>query len=453
MFKLYWGIVALFFTATIITQTANAQKSKYVVLVSIDGFRPDFYLDDSYPTPNLKYFKQNGVYAEGVNGVFPTVTYPSHTSIVTGATPAVHGIYYNTPFEPNGVTGLWNSKFQLIKSKTIWQAAKEAGLKTASVSWPVTEEADCIDYNIPESFTLRDGLDRRKPTSQFATPKGLFEEVQEYATGKMSAMDLNINYFKMDENLGRIAAYIIRTYKPNLLTLHLPTADKAQHSQGRNGKDVKLALATADRAIGGILEAFSLAGIMDSASIIVTGDHGFVDTHTTLSPNTWLVEAGLLPAKLSPDSTWKAIFQATGGSAFLKLKDKNDKSTIKKVYDILSRQPASISKLYKVLDGPDLQNSGCDPGVVLALLPEQGISMRGNTSGMLLSRSVGGTHGYYPNFKEIQTGFVAYGAGIGKAVIPVMSLTDIASIVTSLLGVPFSSAFGFAIPGVLSESK
>lgn len=433
-------------------ELTNFKGGRYVVVVSIDGFRPEFYLEEAYPTPNLKHFKANGVYALGVNGVFPTVTYPSHTTIVTGATPSVHGIYYNTPFEPTGVTGLWNSTYDLIKTRTIWQAAKNRGLRTASVSWPVTEGATSIDYNIPESFSLKDGLDRRRATSEHATPKGLFEEVQQHATGIMTAMDLNINYFKMDENIGRMAAYIIRTYKPNLMTIHLPTTDKAQHSQGRNGEDVKLALATADRAIGGILEAFKLAGIEDSATIIVTGDHGFVDTHTMLSPNTWLVAAGLLPVKLSPDSSWKAIFQATGGSAFLKVKDLKDKATIQKVYQLLRNQPASVQNMFSVLDGEALKQSGCDPDVVLALLPVQGVSMRGATNGPLMQRSVGGTHGYYPYFREIQTGFVAFGAGIGKAVIPVMSLTDVAPIVMRLLNVPFTTEQGTAIPGVFSEA-
>ena len=427
-----------------------AQKCKYVVMVSIDGFRPDFYLNDEYPTPNLKFFRDNGVYAQGVNGVFPTVTYPSHTTLVTGAVPAVHGIYYNTPFEPNGATGLWNSKFSQIKTTTIWQAAKAAGLTTASVSWPVTEGAP-IDYNIPETFTLKNPSDRRQPTSELATPKGLFEEVQENATGKMTSMDLNLNYFKMDENLGRIAAYIMRTYKPNIMTVHLPTTDKAQHSQGRSGYDIQYTLATADRAIGGILEAFKIAGIQDSAAIIVTGDHGFVDTHTTLSPNTWLVEAGLLPEKATEGSNWKAMFQATGGSAFLKVKDRNDKTTIQKVYALLDKQPESIKKLYTVLDGEALHKSGCDPEAVLALLPVQGISMRGNTTGPIAFKSVGGTHGYYPNFKEIQTGFVAYGAGIGKTVIPVMSLTDVAPTIMQLLNVPFKSEAGLALPGMFAK--
>jgi predicted AlkP superfamily pyrophosphatase or phosphodiesterase len=440
------GLLTIAMASTCIT---HAQKCKYVVMVSIDGFRPDFYLNEEYPTPNLKFFKENGVYAQGVNGVFPTVTYPSHTTLVTGATPAVHGVYYNTPFEPNGVTGLWNSQFSLIKIKTIWQAAKDAGLKTASVSWPVTEGAP-IDYNLPETFTLKNPGDRRQPTSELATPKGLFEEVQENATGKMTAMDLNLNYFKMDENLGRMAAYIMRTYRPNLMTVHLPTTDKAQHSQGRSGSEVKFTLATADRAIGAILESFKLAGIQDSAAIIVTGDHGFVDTHTTMSPNTWLVAAGLLPEKLAAGSDWKAMFQATGGSAFLKVKNKGDKATVQKVYDILQRQPESIKKLFTVLDGEALRNSGCDPEAVLALLPVQGISVRGNTTGPLLLPSVGGTHGYYPNFKEIQTGFVAYGAGIGKAVVPVMSLTDVAPTIMHLLNVPFTSDAGLALPGVFS---
>lgn len=108
-----------------ITIASFAQKSKYVVMISIDGLRPEFYKDHSWPAPNIQALARNGVYADGVRGVFPTVTYPSHTTILTGALPAKHGIYYNTPFEPEGQTGNWYWEESLIKVATLWDACKQ----------------------------------------------------------------------------------------------------------------------------------------------------------------------------------------------------------------------------------------------------------------------------------------------------------------------------------------
>lgn len=51
-----------------------AQPAKHVVLITIDGFRPDFYLDDAWDTPNLKILRKNGFHAKGVNSVFPSMT-------------------------------------------------------------------------------------------------------------------------------------------------------------------------------------------------------------------------------------------------------------------------------------------------------------------------------------------------------------------------------------------
>ena len=67
---------------------ANAQQiTKHVVLVSIDGLRPEFYLDPQYPAPNLQNIKAHGVYARKMKSVFPSYTYPSHTAMMTGALP------------------------------------------------------------------------------------------------------------------------------------------------------------------------------------------------------------------------------------------------------------------------------------------------------------------------------------------------------------------------------
>ena len=126
--------------------SSYSQHDRYVVLISIDGFRPDFYLDKKWSAPNLRLMMKNGTSAKGVRSVFPSVTYPSHTTIITGAYPAKHGIYYNAPVD--GKKGQWYWEESYIKVPTLWDAVHDAGLSSGSVMWPVTVGAP-IDYNFP----------------------------------------------------------------------------------------------------------------------------------------------------------------------------------------------------------------------------------------------------------------------------------------------------------------
>src|SRR4029078_3450929 len=74
-----------------------------VVLISIDGLKPDYVLEadkHGLKIPNLRRLLAEGAYADGVTGVLPTVTYPSHATMVTGVAPATHGIIANSPFDP-----------------------------------------------------------------------------------------------------------------------------------------------------------------------------------------------------------------------------------------------------------------------------------------------------------------------------------------------------------------
>src|SRR5579871_3909417 len=75
---------------------ARAQV-RHVVLISIDGFRPQMYEDSTWPTPNLQCIRKQGLYADHMLSVFPAYTYPSHTAMLTGALPARSGITYNQP--------------------------------------------------------------------------------------------------------------------------------------------------------------------------------------------------------------------------------------------------------------------------------------------------------------------------------------------------------------------
>lgn len=415
-----------------------AQKVRHVVVISVDGFRPDFYLDSSWPTKNIRGLMKNGTHAKGVNSVFPSMTYPSHTSIITGVQPAEHGIYYNAMFEPTGSTGkiYWNDSS--IKVPTIWSAAQKQGLKAASLFWPVSADASVL-YNIPDIGSMGEAI-----REKYSKPQGFVDEVKTNVFSSASKIDYGKN-----QNVARIAAYVIEKDKPNLMTIHFFAVDHAEHLQGRNGDMVRDAVADADSGVAIIVDALKHANILDSTVIIVTGDHGFVDVKTTLNPNVWLTNAGL--ANNVKNDDWKAQFFTVGGSAYLYVKD-NDKQTLDQVKTILDKLPGDVKQLFKVINRKKLDEIGANPEVQLALTGLNNTSFGGSFKGEERTAGHGGTHGYFPDFKEIQTGFVAFGPGIKNGgIIPEMNVRDIASVVTQLLELSLPTAKGKVPAGLFSK--
>src|SRR5690625_913459 len=113
-----WAIPLLWTVIFTGCSTGQNDEVKHVILISLDGSRPEFYMDSSWDAPHLRKFRDQWVYTKkGVKSVFPSFTYPSHTSMVTGAYPIQHGIYNNKPYD--GVPGQWLSDAKDIQSKTI----------------------------------------------------------------------------------------------------------------------------------------------------------------------------------------------------------------------------------------------------------------------------------------------------------------------------------------------
>lgn len=439
-------------SAFLFGQTIHAQEP-HVILISIDGLRPEFYKDASWNMVNLRQGMQEGAYADGVDGVFPTVTYPSHTTMVTGVKPIKHGVYYNTPSEPLGVTGKWIWQYSTIKVPTIFSLAKEKGLKTASLFWPVSVGSPA-DYNIPEYWYLpkEKGGERTmgKALQENANPAGLYEELEQNAVGKLEEQDFNGDYLTIDENLARMSSYIIRRYKPSFLAVHLVTVDHFEHEQGRDGDKVRAAIAGVDHAIKTIREAVQKAGIANNTTFIVTGDHGFVDIHSSLAPNVLLANAGLYDPK-KPEN-WKAYFHQSGGAAFLQLRDPKDQATKEKVLQLLKDLPPQQQKAFLIKTRQDLDAIGADATAAFGLAAQQGFTFSGAATGNFIRAAKGGTHGFFPDFKEIQTGFVAFGSGIKKSVvIPQMGLVDIAPLISKLLKLDLPAGDGILYEGMLTK--
>jgi predicted AlkP superfamily pyrophosphatase or phosphodiesterase len=436
--------------------TARAQLSRHVILISIDGLRPEMFQNKNWPTPNLQLLMKSGTYADHLKSVFPAYTYPSHTAMLTGALPARSGINFNQPI---GSKGDWFWFTKAIRVPTLWQVLKKNGLTTSAVQWPVSVDPD-ITYNMPEIWSNEHPDDRITETRKYATP-GLIEEIELNATGKLDSNSMNDNYFSLDENAGRAAAYIYEAKKPAFMAVHFACVDGEEHEFGRDADSVRLAIASADRAIGNIMEAIQKSRMKDSTTVIIVGDHGFSDIHTVFRPNMLIrnVNAAFIPA---------------GGSAFL-YRYTNTKKTdipaiVREATDSLNKLPKEKRKLFRIIDRNELDKMGADSAAILALAAVPGTVFSGSIAkakitnkgpgtkiqqnpfeGVFVPTS-GGHHGYDPNIVEMYTGFIAYGADIIKGGhIESLSEPDIAPLIARLLGIEFKTPDGKLVPGILSK--
>jgi predicted AlkP superfamily pyrophosphatase or phosphodiesterase len=300
--------ILFLFAGSLLSFQLYAQEAKHVLLISIDGLRPEFYLEKGWNTPNLRKLMEQGVYANGINSVFPSVTYPSHTTIVTGAYPATHGIFYNVP--RGSSNSHWNWESSLIKTETLWDACKKAGITTGAVMWPVTVGAP-ITYNFPVRRADDDEKsDQLSITRPLVSPAGLIDEMLKDKV--ISGNEEEFHYPEIDRTIGSMTASILKNHHPNLMAVHFVGADHYQHTSGKDSRQAHTAVALIDEQIGLLLDVLKDKKLMESTTVIVTGDHGFLDNEYTISPNIWLAKMGLIT-----DKGWKAKFFTPGGSAFL----------------------------------------------------------------------------------------------------------------------------------------
>src|SRR5436190_6404019 len=267
------------------TPAAQARRDAYVVMISIDGLIPEYYTAPAplgLSVPTLTEMKLNGAYADGVEGVYPSVTYPAHTTLITGVRPALHGIVQNRIFEapPAAQTKEWYWFSKDLKAETLWAMAKRAGLTTANVGWPVTVGAD-IDYNVPEIADPTEKIQSGKRTLQYSTP-GVIEK----ATAALPSDDKST-----DGRRTAYAEYILQTYKPNLMLVHLIELDGAHHTYGPRSPEALKTAERLDAYVGRIIAATRQAGTFARTTFFLVSDHGFAPVTKKFEPNVTLAKA------------------------------------------------------------------------------------------------------------------------------------------------------------------
>jgi hypothetical protein len=423
----------------------------HVVLISIDGLRPNIYRDERWPAPVLHELALAGAIALNARSVFPALTYPAHATIVTGALPVHHGITYNEPFEPLGGSGRWLWEASAFRSPTLWDAVRSAGGTTAAISWPVTVGAP-IDWNVPDVWSP-DNPASIAPIRAATTPIGLFDELEREATGRMSDATFSLDSLGREDAVGAMAAYLFARYRPTLTLMHIIGLDHVGHRLGLDNPRARRAVAAADRAIARVLETVERLGLVERTTFVVTGDHGSVDVHTALLPNVWLREAGLVSSPAA--NPWRVRFHASGGSAFLRLQASADSAdgaqTVASVRAMLDQLPQGVRALFKVIERAELTSLGADPEAPIALGATAGVVFSADERGPAIQAAHGAGHGYLPSLSEMMTGFVASGAGVHPgAVVPLLPLEYIAALVAALLNIDLPDVDGIVLPGLLS---
>lgn len=384
----------------ILFAAADAAPLNRVLVVSIDG------LDNRYlrnrdamnlKIPNLRRLIQTGQYAsQGVVGVVPTVTWPSHTTMITGVRPFEHGIRGNRRPKEEGGDYYWSPS--LLKVKPLWHEVKESGGTTAAITWPVTLDAG-IDFNLPEFFRRRNGgaMDF-EAISEKATP-GLVDKIRKrFPSFGTQWMD--------DRARTQATVYLLESERPNLILLHLVDLDSEQHDRGPFTSDARAMLEYTDELLGQILKA---AG--RNYTLVITSDHGFEQIDFAMNP----VEAA------AAEKVKLNVKLAAG----LALAMDNDSAAFFRARRGVGRE---VSRKELGDFAPELVD-----GVVSAFEPADHHVFT-NTSNEPFIKVGRGEHGLWPGRENYRSVLIVSGSAVRSRDLATLSLSNVYSRLRSLLG-------------------
>jgi predicted AlkP superfamily pyrophosphatase or phosphodiesterase len=233
--------------ASLRTASSLAELREPVLLISIDGYRPDYLARGMSPT--LARLAREGVRAEWMQPAFPSLTFPNHYTLVTGLTPDHHGIVNNTMDDADIPDRFSLSNRSAVadqrwwnQATPIWISADRAGLPTATMFWPGSEAP--IHGMHPDDW---------KPFDASVTPIQRVDQI-------LAWLDLPA------------------TARPKFLTLYFDNVDHQAHVHGPESADVNQALIETDAALARLVDGLQRRGIQRKVNLVIVSDHGTAAT-------------------------------------------------------------------------------------------------------------------------------------------------------------------------------
>jgi len=377
----------------------SLQAAQPLVVISVDGLDNRYLADaDKFglKIPTLRKLMREGQFSRGVIGVMPTVTWPSHTTIITGVDPVTHGILSN--WRPPGDRFL---DYSQIKVPTLIGVAHNAGLTTAAITWPVTVNAP-IEWNLPEYFERRRGgsMDTRSVESK-SRPADL--------VAKISADYPSFAQEWMDDRTRTLAAlWLLKHEQPKLMLVHFVDLDSEEHDDAPFSREAFAILERTDELIGEIV-----AALPAGSAISIVSDHGFEAVDKIVNVKSVIPEVTQMGSLLiAPDEKTAAAIRSLKNDPKYGIGREISKEEFARFPSTLNQNPAAV---FESSEGVMFGNT--KPGELTAKPTEIG------------------NHGHWP--MRYRSVYVLWGSGIGHQVLPEFSLREIAGRLAAVLGVRF----------------
>ncbi|HKX62807.1 MAG TPA: alkaline phosphatase family protein [Verrucomicrobiae bacterium] len=433
----------------------SAADNRHVVLITIDGFPARMFWDPKTPIPRLRQLAAAGAAAEGMRVSNPTLTWPNHTTLVTGVPAAKHSVLYNGILQRAG-TGLpvmvdpKREKAELVAVPTLFDELHKAGLRTAAINWPCTRNSGSIDDDfpdVPDTLLHTTVRLRRELVAQ-----GILPDDKDVTFRAMTGPE-------RDEVWTKAACHVIRTRRPNFLLFHLLNSDGTHHRYGAETPASYTALALADVHVGRVLDALDGAGILMNTTVFVVSDHGFATATNVLQPNVLFRQAGLIELGATNRMT-KAQAQVVsiGGSGMIYLTNPQTRDADRKKVMELLRGKEGVADLIEPDRFAELglplpeKNGGMGD---LVLVPRDGYAVSAAATGNEFVLPISGTmnvgyHGYLASNPRMNALFIAAGDGIKKGIkIGLVDNMDVAPTIAHVLGRPLLGANGKVLSQIL----
>lgn len=424
------------------------QGNRHLVVISMDGLS-ELERDAIATLPAFSRLLARGTRIGSLEGVYPTLTYVLHATMMTGCHPDNHGIDQNHPPQPwvRKEHQSWYWYARELRRPSLFDCARQAGVRTAAVLWPLVSGAS-IDWNLPEIAALP-GENQTLKALRAGSPLYLLDLQARFGRYRQGTRQPFL-----DDFVSRAAAYTIYSKRPGLLMTHLIGLDDAKHDHGTRSEQASTALRHQDTCLERILDAIEDSGTAGQTNLVVLGDHGHLDTTRRVRLNRMLLDAGLGPVNTGSawikGAAWRYWFRCAGGSAYLHVHDSPaGTAALAEAAALLDHWKADpAAGIAAIHSGQELEDLRAGSSAAFAIDAEPGVQFIEDTEGPAVEYSpqpgaFGADHGYPPWTPGYHSLFMATGAGIREGADPGrFGMIDVAPTLACLLGLDFPPCDG-----------
>ncbi len=431
------------------------KKEKFVIISNDAMVYDDLeYLSHKFA---FKRLMGQGSVVKTLRSVYPTVTYAVHTSMITGCYPDRTGVYNNENDELCVKSSDWHWFRPSNKCKTLLDAAKEKGLTTANVFWPVTGSDNSIDYNVAEYWTQTKEETIFDAFRRAGSSERVIDEIIRPCSHYLIGKERRHPY--ADDFVFACGEAMIKKYKPDIIVMHPAGIDGLRHSTGVYSDRVNDMLDHTALWTQRIIEAVEEIGEAENTNFIITSDHGQIDVSRWAMPNVELKRRGFIRTDANDVITdYDAFIKGVGCCALVYLKDESDKKTYKAVYDSLKEmRDSGLYGFTEVFTREEIAAKEHLSGPFSFVLETDGYTSFGSewTGSIIHQRDItdyrGGaaSHGYLPD-KGAQPTLIACGPSFKNGVtVDRRPIVDLAPTIAKAMGVDLADADGKPIDEIL----